>query len=131
MGVHRELGASPPACGELAGRHNPLRAGHGLLHRLSRSEHFVVRILVSEAGQPYTLRGTCAGAVLEDAASRRWTVSLLAPDGRLYDVRTTSGDVLSVTGLRVEPDSADLRVGERVSLMAILSPSNATDKRVS
>ena len=45
-----------------------------------------------------------------------------------------SGDVppdVPVTGLHVEPDSADLKVGERLSLRAVLSPSNATDKRVS
>ena len=99
--------------------------GFGLLVELPASEDVMVAAQMSRLG----MKG--AGAVLEDAASRRWTASLLAPDGRLYDVRTTSGDVLSVTGLRVEPDSADLRVGERVSLKAILSPSNATDKRVS
>ncbi len=44
-----------------------------------------------------------------------------------------SGDVhpdVPVTGLRVEPESADLKVGERLSLRAVLSPSNASDKRV-
>ena len=47
---------------------------------------------------------------------------------------SVSNDVhpdVPVTDLRVEPDSADLRVGERVSLKAVLSPSDATDRRVS
>ena len=153
--------------------------GFGLLVELPASEDVTVAAQMSRLG----MKG--AGAVLEDAASRRWTASLLAPDGRVYDVRTTSGDVLSfsvvsgeneggtwqvrldavsgypeenlfvvtaalglkdmggvpgsgdvppdvpVTGLRVEPDSADLEVGERLSLRAVLSPSNTTDKRVS
>ena len=153
--------------------------GFGLLVELPASKDVTVAAQMSRLG----MKG--AGAVSEDAASRRWTASLLAPDGRVYDVRTTSGDVLSfsvvsgeneggtwqvrldavsgypeenlfvvtaalglkdmggvpgsgdvlpdvpVTGLRVEPDSADLEVGERLSLRAVLSPSNATDKRVS
>ncbi len=151
----------------------------GLRVELPASEDVTVAAQMSRLG----MKG--AGAVSADAASRRWTASLLAPDGRVYDVRTTSGDVLSfpvvsgeneggtwqvrldavsgypeenlfvvtaalglkdmggvpgsgdvppdvpVTGLRVEPDSADLEVGERLSLRAVLSPSNTTDKRVS
>ena len=153
--------------------------GSGLLVELPASEDVTVAAQMSRLG----MKG--AGAVSEDAAVRRWTASLLAPDGRVHDVRTTSGDVLSfsvvsgdndggawlvrldsasgypegnlfvvtaalglkdvggtpgsgdvppdvpVTGLRVEPDSADLKVGERLVLRAVLSPPNATDKRVS
>ena len=153
--------------------------GSGLLVELPASEDVTVAAQMSRLG----MKG--AGAVSEDAGVRRWTASLLAPDGRVHDVRTTSGDVLSfsvvsgdndggawlvrldsasgypegnlfvvtaalglkniggtpgsgdvppdvsVTGLRVEPDSADLKVGERLVLRAVLSPPNATDKRVS
>ena len=63
--------------------------GFGLLVELPASKDVMVTAQMSRLG----MKG--AGAVLEDAASRRWTASLLAPDGRVYDVRTTSGDVLS------------------------------------
>ena len=78
--------------------------GFGLLVELPASEDVTVAAQMSRLG----MKG--AGAVLEDAASRRWTASLLAPDGRVYDVRTTSGDVLSFSVVSGENEGGTWQV---------------------